>query len=55
MNRREREGYHKPIDIVPFRYFRILFAALRCDSLGQDWNLAQRHTTNIMSGLLAVR
>ena len=49
------EGYHKPMDGVPLRYLRILLVALRWNSFGQDWNLAQRQTTNIISGLLAVR
>jgi len=48
-------GYHKPTCFVPWRYFRILLAALKCDSFGADWKRAHMHTTNIMSGLLAVR
>ena len=36
-------GYHSPTVVVPYRYFRILYAAVKCDSLGLDWNLAQEH------------
>ena len=39
---RQCEGYHKATNFVPFRYFKILLAALKWDSLGLDWNLAQR-------------
>lgn len=51
----EWEGYHNPTVDIPLRYFRILFATLKWDSFGFAWYLAQRHTVNIMSGLLAVR
>ena len=31
------------------------FTAIKWDSLGQDWNLAQRYTLNMISSLLAVK
>ena len=52
---REWEGYHRPTLVVPLIYLRILFATLKWDSFGFVWYLAQRHTTNMISGLLAVR
>ena len=48
-------GYHRPTSLLPCKYFKILLAALRCDSLGADWNLAHIQIANIISGLLAVR
>jgi len=48
-------GYHSPTFIVPFKYFKILFLALKCDSFRFAWNLAHMQTLNIMSGRLAVR
>ena len=51
----ESHGYHKPTLVIPFRYFRILFANLKCDSFGFAWNLAHKHTPNWIFGLLAVR
>ena len=47
--------YHKPISIVPVRYLKMRLTALKWDSLGQDWNLAHRHTENMISGLEAVK
>ena len=41
--------------VVPLRYLRILFAAVRWDSFGFAWNIAQGHTKNMICGLLAVR
>jgi len=32
----ESLGYHNPTLVVPLRYMRILFATLKCDSLGLD-------------------
>ena len=48
-------GYHNPTLVVPFRYLRIYFASLECDSYGLDWNLAHKQTPNCISNLLAVR
>ena len=43
------------MSIVPFKYLRILFTALKWDSLGQDWNLTHKHTLYMISGLLAIK
>ena len=51
----ESHGYYKPILVVPFRYFIILFAALKCDSFGFAWNLTHKNTPNQIYGLLTVR
>lgn len=40
---------------VPLMYLWILLTAIKCNSLGSDWSLAQRSTTNIISGLEAVK
>ena len=46
-------GYYNPMSIVPFKYLKILFKTLKCDSLGQDWNLAHKYTLYMILGLLA--
>ena len=48
-------GYHKPMSIIPYKYLRNFFMSLKWDSLGQDWNLAHKHTLYIISGLLTVK
>ena len=40
---------------APLRYLNILFTAIRFDFLGDDWDLAQTHVANMISGLDAVR
>ena len=47
--------YHKLMSIVPFKYLRIRFMALKWDSLGHDRNLAHKHTLYMMSSLLVVK
>jgi hypothetical protein len=37
------------------RYLMILLTALKCQSLGVDWNLAHIHTLSMISGLDAQR
>src|SRR5271156_22348 len=44
--------YHKPNSSVFFRYLRILFTAVICDSLGLAENLAKIPTTCAISGLV---
>ena len=46
-------GYHNPRLIVPSKYLNILLMTCRWDS--PYWNLAQKHTLNIISSLLAVK
>jgi len=46
---------HNPTLVIPLRYLRILFVALKWDSFGLAWNLAHMHTLNILLGLLAMR
>ena len=36
------------------RYLKIHLSAIKKDSLGHAWNLAHKHTQNIISSLLAV-
>ena len=48
-------GYQIPSVGAPLRYLNILFTAIRFDFLGADWDLAQTHVANMISGLDAVR
>jgi len=40
---------------MPFRDFKIYLTTWMCDSLGLTWNLAPKHTSNIISCLLGIK
>ena len=48
-------GYQIPKVIVPYKYLNILLTTMRCDSLEEDWYLAQAHVENMIYGLDAVK
>lgn len=47
-------GYQSPRILVPLKYIKTNFTALKWNSLELDWNLEHKHTLDIIFDLLVI-